>query len=395
MKTSLLEWPEGTPDITTHDVMKHYIQDITKQYRVHEHVRYKTNVLKVEKQGDRWNVKTKSRGNNSIPNSTQPATHDENFDAVIVATGHYHAPRVPAIPGLSTLKERFPDQISHSKGYRGAQSLTGKNVLLIGTGASAVDIARDAAPLAKQLYHSWRGGKFDVPLNMFPEEVVHIGEVLNIESTSESREPVLSSNAPLPAKFQLADGSVLCDIDVIILCTGYHISLPFLSRYHDDDMPVSKASEGIIITDGTMYHNLHKDIFYIPDPSLIFVGVPYYTANFSLFDFQAQAVAAVLGGDAALPSSTAMRKEYNERLAEKGAGKQFHSLRGSEVEYVHELLAWVNPQLEVKGKPVLKGHTPEWLVAKDEQIERFRLLFQGQDGPHATADARRLISTCS
>ena len=65
-----------------------------------------------------------------------------------------------------------------------------------------------------------------------------------------------------------------------------------------------------------------------------------------------------------------MRREYNQKLAEKGAGKQFHSLKGIEVEYVRELLDWVNPQLEKNGQPALKGHTPEWLAARIEDRER-------------------------
>jgi ACS family pantothenate transporter-like MFS transporter len=376
MKTSLLEWPTGTPDITTHDVMKDYIQDIARQYNVHDHVRYRTTVLKIEKLEDVWKVTTKSRRRDSALSGNQPATNVETFDAVIVATGHYHAPRIPDIPGLSTLKKQFPGRISHSKGYRGAEAMTGKKVLLIGTGASAVDIARDAAPLAKTIYHSWRAGKFDVPLSMFPEKVVHVGEVVRIESPTVKQE--VDMEQPLPAQLWLADGRLLCDIDVIILCTGYHISLPLLAKYHDDDMPVDQASEEIIVTDGTMYHNLHKDIFYIPDSSLIFIGVPYFTANFSLFDFQAQAVAAALSGHASLPSQTSMREEYRRKLEAKGAGKQFHSLKGSEVEYVHELLAWVNPQLKVNGREPLKGHAPEWLAAKEEQMERFRRLLAEQ-----------------
>lgn len=40
------------------------------------------------------------------------------FDSVIVASGHYHAARVPDIPGLSEAKSKWPSRIIHSKGYR-------------------------------------------------------------------------------------------------------------------------------------------------------------------------------------------------------------------------------------------------------------------------------------
>jgi hypothetical protein len=218
---------------------------------------------------------------------------------------------------------------------------------------------------------------------------VHIGEVVNIE-LKETEDP-----AGLNAKFHLADGTSICDINAVILCTGYMISLPFLSQYHDDDMPVDKASEDILVTDGMMYHNLHKDMFYIPDPSLVFVGVPYFTANFSLFDFQAQAVAANLAGLASLPSQQDMRQEYNEKLAEKGAGKQFHSLKGVEVDYVTELLDWVNPQLKKNREEVLRGHTPEWLAAKEDQLVHFREAFGAPVDPPQTLGLSQGIVICS
>ena len=119
-----------------------------------------------------------------------------------------------------------------------------------------------------------------------------------------------------------------------------------------------------------MFHNLHRDIFYIPDPSLAFVGVPFFTATFTLFEFQAMIVAKVLAGLAHLPSERSMREEYEKRIEEKGLGKAFHSLRDREEEYVGELLGWVNSDLEGKGLGRLEGHTARWREARGEMVER-------------------------
>jgi cation diffusion facilitator CzcD-associated flavoprotein CzcO len=35
-----------------------------------------------------------------------------------VASGHYHASKVPDIPGLKEWKQAWPDRVHHSKGYR-------------------------------------------------------------------------------------------------------------------------------------------------------------------------------------------------------------------------------------------------------------------------------------
>jgi len=120
-------------------------------------------------------------------------------------------------------------------------------------------------------------------------------------------------------------------------------------------------------------HNLHKDIFYIPDPTLVFIGVPYFTATFTLFEFQAMVAAKVIAGKVKLPRQEEMRKEYEERVREKGYGKAFHSLREVEEAYVDELVGWANEQLEDGQR--LKGHTEMWKIKKKEQAERIKALF--------------------
>jgi hypothetical protein len=121
-------------------------------------------------------------------------------------------------------------------------------------------------------------------------------------------------------------------------------------------------------------HNLHKDIFYIPDPTLSFIGVPYYTATFSLFEFQAQTVAAVYSGRALLPSEAEQRAEYNARVEAKGYGRTFHSLRGQDAEYANELRAWINPGIVAAGGKPVEGHTREWHEQFELLKEKFKAL---------------------
>jgi hypothetical protein len=48
------------------------------------------------------------------------------FDAVVVASGHYHTPLVPDIPGLAEAKSQWPVEIAHSKSFRNAEGFEGK-----------------------------------------------------------------------------------------------------------------------------------------------------------------------------------------------------------------------------------------------------------------------------
>ena len=174
---------------------------------------------------------------------------------------------------------------------------------------------------------------------------------------------------------RLKDGTILSDIHSVIVCTGYHCSYPFLANLHRDELKPSEADDHILVSDGTQMHNLHKDIFYIPDPTLSFVGVPYYTATFTMFEFQAIAVAAVYSDQANLPTLPLMRQEYQQRLQRKAPGKNFHNLRGEEVAYVKDLVDWVNRDRRLHGLEPIEGHTQEWHVAKTAAMERLKTRF--------------------
>jgi ACS family pantothenate transporter-like MFS transporter len=254
-----------------------------------------------------------------------------------------------------------------------------KNVLLVGAGTSSTDIARELGPLAKNIYQSHRNGKFDHPASMLPPNALRVSEIesFDLYGGGESSTNPSSNEEPIDSTITLKSGEKLCNIDYVILCTGYHMALPFLRHLHEDDTPPTEASETVLVTDGSQLHNLHKDIFYIPDPSLLFVGVPYFTATFTLFEFQALVVAQVLSGRADLPDAEAMREEYKERVLQKGFGKPFHSLRGVEVGYVNELLSWVNEQGSARGAQRIEGHTEKWHEARAEFNERMKKMFEG------------------
>lgn len=252
-------------------------------------------------------------------------------------------------------------------------------MLLVGAGTSSTDIARELGPLAKKIYQSHRNGKFDHPASMLPKNAIRVSEVasFDLNEQDESSSSVSSNIESVGSTVTLRSGEKLCDIHYVLLCSGYQMALPFLRGLHEDHTPPTEANERVLVTDGTQLHNLHKDIFYIRDPTLMFVGVPYFTATFTLFEFQAMVVAQVLSGRADLPDEKTMREEYVKRVATKGFGKSFHSLRGVEVEYVNELLSWVNEQGEARGAKRIEGHTELWHEARGEFMERMKKMFEG------------------
>ena len=373
MQSSLNAWPAGTPSFASHSVLAAYIQDTARTTGVADRTLLNTKVVSVAKTDGRvWDVTTATW---DAATGTESARAWQ-FDAVVVASGHYHVPKVPAIPGLAAWKAAFPDRVQHSKAYRSARGFEGQTVLLIGGSASSTDIAVELGPAVRKIWQSTRNGAFDHPPSMLPDNAERVAEVasfgtIRVDSphagTEAEDEATAGLEGHIPATITLKDGRVLDGIDRVIVATGYQFSFPYLPAHmHRDDLQPQQADDTVLVTgDGQQLHNLWEDIFYVPDPTLAFVGVPFYTATFSLFDFQAIAVAAHLAGRAgALPSPDAMRASLKQRVEDKGYGKLFHSLWGQDTEYVARLMAWVNSGSAGAAPKYVDGYSAEWIAQK-------------------------------
>lgn len=388
MTSALGSWPEGTETFVSQRYIEAYVQTLAKDHGVDEVTSFHTRVDEVRKTADgtKWGLRLVAleRGD-AGPRLAERISH---FDLVVVASGHYNMPRIPETEGLREWKSKFPYRIIHSKQYRSPEAYRGQNVLVIGAGVSAMDICRELDGVAGNTYQSVRGGNFDLPASMLPKNVVRVAEVVRFGPPNASTgDGQVETEAEIPGLVVLKDGGVLKNIHHVLLATGYVTSYPFLPELHSDDTPIAAAGEDLLVTsDGTMAHNLHRDIFYINDPTLAFVGVPYYVATFSLFDFQAQATARVFAGKARLPGREEMRREYEQRVEEKGLGRGFHSLHGAglEIGYVQELVDWVNSSGADIGEPPMLGHSAEWKQGYDEMKAKMTALFKSgkdKEGP--------------
>lgn len=121
-----------------------------------------------------------------------------------------------------------------------------------------------------------------------------------------------------------------------------------------------------------MVHNLHRDVFYIPDPSLAFVGTAYSVTSFAFSEYQAIAIAAVFSGRVKMPLEQEMRAEYDARILNKGHGRQFHTLKEDELNYVSELLTWLNQGQLVQP---IEGYSEQWLLQYQERREWLKSVF--------------------
>jgi hypothetical protein len=129
--------------------MNEYIIDTSRKSGVHDATVFGAKVTNIEKVNEKskWRVswteleddeavKVKEREKEDVSyfeenmlvlaSCGSRLTLYQLFDAVVVASGHYHAPRIPDITGLADIKRLWPSRVLHSKGYRKPDSYAGK-----------------------------------------------------------------------------------------------------------------------------------------------------------------------------------------------------------------------------------------------------------------------------
>lgn len=94
------------------------------------------------------------------------------FDAVVDATGHSGQPRPPAVPTAG----RTDYALLHSADYRTAAAHRGQRVLVVGNGASAVDIACELVGTASEVGISIRTPKWYLPKMLLGRPVDHASD---------------------------------------------------------------------------------------------------------------------------------------------------------------------------------------------------------------------------
>lgn len=382
MRTSLGGWPDGKRWPLIHTEVVAHLQRIAESHGVQERILFRTRVESVLKApgDDQWRVET-SRLTASPP-SYSLSRESYSFDAVVVASGRYGPPRVPDIPGLPVWKHRFPGRVVHSKQYRFPAPYRGRTVLVIGAHISALDIANELVNDGVRVYQSSRDTKVDLRERVNHENAEKVAMVaeFTLEGDDGVEPPpgptILDDDSPVPGKTRLQDGRVLEDIHHVLIATGYITTFPFLGpSLEQPDTAPPDADETVVTTaDGRTVHNLHEDIFYIPDPSLAFIGVSHFASTFPLYDFQAQVLAAVFSGKVRLPPGDEMRAVQKRRKDHVLPGTIVNSIFLLDDFVIGRLMRWANSDLEAGGHEPLLGPDRKWWGAFRKEREAIRPL---------------------
>jgi hypothetical protein len=342
MSYRALPMPEDYPDYPSHWQVAEYFDGYVEHFGLREGITFRTEVVAAEPAEGGWDVTVETAAGER---------RTERYRAVFVANGHHWNPRwpEPAFPG----SEEFAGEQIHVHHYREPDVLVGKRVLVLGIGNSAVDVAVESSRIGEKTFLAMRRGAYVIPkflggkpvdeasppvTTRLPMSVrrlfmsrllkLTVGEVTDYGLPKPDHKlleahPTVSSELlprvghgdisikPNIDRFtggktvRFTDGSEE-EIDLVIYCTGYRISFPFL------DEEVFAAPENRM--------PLYRRAVAVERPGLFFIGfVQPLGPVMPLAEMQSEWIADLLQNRARLPSVGEMRSEISahERAMKK------------------------------------------------------------------------------
>ncbi|KAI1392150.1 putative dimethylaniline monooxygenase [Hypoxylon trugodes] len=256
---------------------------------------------------------------------------EEEFDALILANGHYSVPYVPQVKGLEEYLKKFPGRVLHSKYYRSPLPYISKKIVIIGNSASGHDLTAELVSTASLPVYQSRRSKSRWDGDEPPAGIAW--------------KPIISEYVPETGRIIFEDGTYLDDVDTVFYCTGYKASFPFWNE----------SVNGRPLWDYTndKLHQTYWHTFFRDFPTLGAVGVPR-ALTFRSFEYQAVALARLFSGrnTASLPPLAEQERWERNRLQDtKRRGKKFHDVPWEN----GQTLEWLGGLFDIAGLGTLRG----------------------------------------
>jgi len=317
------------PSFPPYAILNDYILGRAEKSDVRKHVRFNTAV--------RYVTHSESTGKFTVRSTDLEAKTDatEEFDHVVVATGHFSVPNVPHFEGI----ERFPGRVLHAHDFRDALEFKGKRLLVVGGSYSAEDIALQNLKYgARSVTVSYRTAAMGFK---WPDGIEELPLVTKFEGNT----------------VHFKDGSTR-EVDAVILCTGYQHHFPFLEE------KLRLQTRNRLWPPG-----LYKGVVWIDNPALMYLGMQdqYYT--FSMFDAQAWFARDVMLGKIDLPARGEMDKDGAEWQAKEEALQNPIEDIDFQTEYCKHLCEYTDYSLDWDAAA---DEFKSWEHHKDENIVTYR-----------------------
>ena len=318
--------PTSYPDFPHHTHIKEYFDKYVDHFGLREHITFETSVEHATRREDGvWEI-TLSTG------------ETREYDALLVANGHHWDARwpEPAFPG----SQSFEGVQIHAHSYVDNSIFAGKDVVILGMGNSAMDLAVESSYVAAKTYLAARKGAWIIPKYVFGKPVDQMPNNPRVPFAIRQRmihqivktltgpperyglpkpdhkfgeaHPTVSgrildriAHGTITPKSNIAslegdrvrftDGSEV-HADVVVYCTGYKITFPFF-----DETFISAPDNHV---------ELFRRVFHPEIPGLYFIGLLQpLGAIMPLAEAQSAWIGDHLRGEYALPSPVELRRD--------------------------------------------------------------------------------------
>ena len=358
MEYSDFPMPKSYPDFPHHTHIAEYFNDYVDRFGVRDRIVFDTGVEHAR------------RGDDGVWTVTLDTGGTRTYDALAVANGHHWDPRwpEPAFPG------EFNGKQMHAHYYVDNEDFRDKNVLVVGIGNSAMDIAVESSFVARNTFLSSRRGAYILPKYLFGRPLDQIGvNSLTGRLPWGFRQAILSTmyrvgvgkvqdyglpepdhklgdaHPTISADFlnRIAHGEMTWkpnlsrldgdrvvfedgsseEIDIIVYCTGYKVTFPFFDEDFvsapDNDLP------------------LFRRVFRPGIDNLAFIGLLQpLGAIMPLAEAQGRWLASYLRGEYRLPPLPEMEadiRDERERMFRRYVASKRHTMQVDFDNYLYEL----------------------------------------------------------
>ncbi len=311
-------------------VLYDYIEGRVKKAGVRDWIRFNNHVRDVSYSADTGKFTVTSR------DTAADIETVEDYDHVIVASGHFSSPNVPHYPGF----EKFKGRILHAHDFRDALEFKGQDLLILGTSYSAEDIGSQC----------WKYGANSIT-------VAHRTAPMGYKWPDNWQEvPALVKVDGNTAHFK--DGTTK-DVHAIILCTGYKHHFPFLP-----DSLRLKTANRLAAAD------LYKGVVWNKNTKMFYLGMQDQWFTFNMFDAQAWYVRDIIMDRISIPDAAACEQDVVDRVAAEDKLEDDYACIRYQGDYTEELIADTDyPSFDVEGACQAFY---EWKKHKKQGIMTFR-----------------------